>query len=186
MSLGIAIYIGEAPAAHFNQGKLFRVYPSLSNFEDLRHYVVVAYSARATDHGQPETSIFATNEDGAPVTCLDRGAEELMRHERIVGKYDVTAALSNLRTGYHQVTDEEFPALRKAAHQAAKDFATSRICLREKEALEYADNNWGMFAASLLDAERGPLVQTKNTIDWKAIDEEDEARATDPDFEPFN
>lgn len=185
MSLGIAIYISEAPEEHFKKGKLFRVYPSLSNFEDHRHYVVVAYTERARDHGRPETSIFATNEDGKPVECLDAGAKELSREERIVGEYNVTAALSNLKTGYHLVTEEEFPALRKAAYQAAKDFATNRMCWREKEAVEYADNNWGLFAANLLDADRGPLVQTKNSINWKAMDEEDEARATDPEFEPF-
>lgn len=188
MAQGIAIYISEAPAEHFIAGKLFRIFPSLSNFEDNRNYVVVAFSPRARDHGQSETTVFATEESGKPVTCIDCGAEELSREERVIGPFNVSTALANLRGGYHEVTEAELPALRKEAYQKALAFSSTHMRMRERDSQEYADNNWGLFAAFILDADpaRPKLVSVKNSIGWKQMDEDAEERAHDPEYCPFN
>ena len=187
MPQGIAVHLGAAPEHLYHLGQLFRVYPSLGNSEDADNYIVVASTNRTVDHGQGETTIFATDSTGDTHNMLDHGAEVLDRDRRIVGAVNVRAALANLRNGYYEVSQEELPPLRAKAHQEALEFAQNRLAMRNAGARDYADNNWGLFAAALLekDPSRPPLTQTRNSVNWADLDAEEEARAHDPAWDPF-
>lgn len=187
MPQGIAVLVGPASENMFREGYLYRIYPSLANTDDVDNHVVVARTRNASDHGYAETTVFLTDSSGSTHGMLDRGAEALLRHRRIIGRIDVPAALANLGNGYFEVSPQELPSLRQQAHQAAVAFGEQRLAMRNQGALDYADDNWGLFAAMQLDSDpnRPALTQTTNSVDWAALDTEEEERLCDPAWSPF-
>jgi hypothetical protein len=169
MAHGIAVPLGAAPLTRFREGsQLYRLYPSLGEFEHVRSVVTVAVTGAAVDHGYPETTVFFTDEMGdAEHYCGLQGAEALAREHRIVGRHDVAAALRNLR--YLPVTADRLEDLRTKGLALALAFASSSGYLDPED---YAANNWGMFAAKHLVENEGveDLPQASNDVDWAALD----------------
>ncbi|KWT98045.1 MULTISPECIES: hypothetical protein [unclassified Variovorax] len=169
MAHGIAVSLGTPPLNRFREGsQLFRLHPSLGEYEDIKNIVTVAVTGAAVDHGHPETTVFFTDEQGDAGHYLGLGfAEALPREHRIVGKHDVYAALRNLR--YLPVGADRLPELRTKGHELALAFATSSSYLDPED---YAANNWGMFAAKYLVENEGleDLPPVANKVDWAAID----------------
>jgi len=170
MAYGIAVLHGAASPQYFRPGsQLFRLFPSKGNDEQTKAWAVVAFGSGA-DHGFKETTVFEVSPDGA----LQRWSAELLDpHERVIGRHDVDSALANL--GYLSVTPTEAEALRGPAMAAAVRYARKRFGGEETDAQDYAENNWGLFAAQGLvsSGQRADCVRATNTINWAAIAEQD-------------
>lgn len=167
MPHGIAIRRGPAPANFYAGSMIFQLYPSLGTFEGVDDHVVVAYSPAAVDHGCAETSVFKCEADGKVTRWqgLDHGAEALTPRERIVGRFDVEAALANLAgSGYLEVPEDDLPALRELAMAQAAAYGQAKLRMSAEEAKGYAGDNWGIFAAMHLVASgrRDQPVRTLN------------------------
>lgn len=169
MAYGIAVLQGPASPQYFREGsQLFRLFPSKGNDEQTKAWAVVAFGSGA-DHGFKETTVFEVSPDGA----LQRWSAELLApHERVIGRHDVDSTLANL--GYLPVTPAEADVLRGPAMEAAARYARERFRGDETDAQDYAENNWGLFAAQGLvsSGARADCVRATNTINWAALAEE--------------
>lgn len=174
MPSGIAVRIKDVELRKFFTGSaLFRLYPSLGMSEDEDNHVVVAFSPAAVDHGVRETSIFKCDASGRTARWggLDGGAEALAPCERIVGRYDVEAALANLGgAGYLEVDVEQLEGLRTLAMAQAAIFCETRLTKTTQDVQDYAANNWGMFAAMYLVQQRqrpAPMQSVNHVFDLR-------------------
>lgn len=169
MASGIAVLHGPASPKYFREGsQLFRLFPSKGNDEQTKAWAVVAFGSGA-DHGFKETTVFEVAPDGA----LQRWSAELLEpHERVIGRHDVDSALANL--GYLPVTLAEAEALRGPAMDAAARYARERFRGTAADTQDYAENNWGLFAAQQLvsSGQRADCIRATNTINWAALAEE--------------
>lgn len=170
MPSGIAVNIGPLKTDNIPLGAtLFRLHPSLGQFEHERNHVVVAFGV-GVDHGQLETSVFFSNDKG-DVSVAARN-EALSPAQRIVGRHDIGAALANLAGGYLQVTAADANSLLILGEVHARDYGSETLGISDKETLlDYGRNNAGLFAAKLaLEAGLGPLQPASlNQIDWKEM-----------------
>ncbi len=169
MPSGIAVRVDNVDLHGFYRGSaLFRLYPSLGMTEDDDNHVVVALSPAAADHGLPETTVFRCDATGNPARWggLDRGAEALLPNARIVGRFDIEAALANLGAGYMVVNADEVLALQSIAVGQAQACCRQRITRNEEAVRDYAANNWGWFAARhLVEQKRHPApLQSVNHV----------------------
>lgn len=78
-------------------------------FLDSHPWVMIGYTPKAVDHGQPEHSAFYCNSKGGPIFGLDNG-DEINTNFRVVG--DVPHTTAQLRIfndlGYHlERTDDD-------------------------------------------------------------------------------
>lgn len=165
---GIAVNLGPAAPAFYAGSTRFKLYPSMSEFEEVDAHVVVAFTPGAVDHGLPETTIFRCASDGSriPGMGLDDGAEVLSNCERIIGRYDADAALANLSSGYYQVSEAECRSLKPGALRSARDCAQNQLSMSRRDANDYARNNWGMFAARAVAKSHGrpAMLRTINNV----------------------
>lgn len=155
MPAGIAIRKGPAPDRFYAGSALFQLFPSLSTFEGRDDYVVVAHSPSASDHGLPETTVFKCDSRGGVSAWggLSQGAEALLPHQRIIGRFDIEAALGNLSgTGYFEVAEVDLEALKQTAYALAKAYGLETFFMDDRDACSYAAENWGHFAARHLVA----------------------------------
>lgn len=167
MPHGIAIRRGPAPANFYAGSTLFQLFPSLGTFEGVDDHVVVAFSPATVDHGHPETTVFKCEADGSVQLWrgLDHGAEALAPRERIIGRFDIEAALANLTgSGYIEVAAEDVDDLKALALEKGAAYGQGKLGMNVREAQAYASDNWGMFAAMHLVAsgQQNQPVRTLN------------------------
>lgn len=161
---GIAIRRGDAPSRFHVGSALFQLQPSMGLDAGFNNFVVVAVTPQAVGHGGPETTAFYSSSQGCTKLYGDLGtAEVLTARERIVGRQDTAAALANLR--YLEVPAEREADLHAIGQAAAKAWASEKGVLDPQD---YADNNWGLFAARHLSDEGAQLSPIEhNSVDWE-------------------
>lgn len=104
---GLAVLVGT-PSGHWHPGTgVYALCPrptfNLAGYLMPIQFVVVATSPAASDHGKPETTVFACKDRQGNLFArqgLDDGGELLEPQHRIVGRCDAAAALAALEDGY--------------------------------------------------------------------------------------
>ena len=165
MTNGIAVHVFTKESKE----PVFRLYPSLGMDEDTKQFVV---SKSVTDGAQPYETLVACNATGSSAQYLD--AEALTPRLRIVGQGDVRQALNNL--GYIVVDKAHLDELQTIGVTGALTWYQANIL--GPGAQEYADNNWGLFAAQHLVTQQKALrpLKRQNSVSWRAHEKEQETK----------
>lgn len=174
MPAGIAVKTQATPPKTMSSSSaVYRLYPSLGTKDCEDNHVLVAYTAWAIDHHEPETTVFKCDSLGnsGRYGGLDGGAAEAIAAAlRIVGRLDPDAALANLGNGYLVVSDEKLVELERVGKADAQAYAQKKLFFKDADATEYAFENWGLFAAMhlIVTGQRTSPVKTWNAVFKKA------------------
>ena len=163
MTSGIAVRLPTPEGITDQPPPMYRLYPS-RGMDEASHQFVVAKMVPARE-GVPQPHLTLMFCDASGNTGPYVETEALPSQYRLVDNEDVDQTIANL--GYVLVMPEDLPELEVIGKTAAVAWYRENISVPGEQ--DYAENNWGLFAAEhLIASQRAAIPKRRtNSVPWK-------------------